>query len=168
MGSRVEGPREARAAVVALRSLDVDVRKSINAQSRSAVTPMWTSVVEANATTHMDTRVLALGARVQTGYRVTLVAASSRRRLRGGLIPADRWQGYEFGAVHGAPRTYETRSRKGRTYKVTRRTTEQLPKLRPSGRVLYPSVADIGPRVFALATQTAIRGIFDAYQRGEV
>ncbi len=167
MTSRVTGPREARAAVVALRSVDADVRKAVNASVRSVVTPLWKSVVQVHATSKMDTRVLATGSRVNVGAKPTLVAASSNRALRGGLVPAQRWRAFEFGAVRDLRTTYEGRSPKGTRYPITRRTRRQLPKIAPTGRVLYPSVADIGPRVFALWAQTSIREIFTAFQKGE-
>lgn len=153
--------------MVALRSVDADVRKAVNASVRSVVNPLWQSVVQANATYLVDTRVLAVGARVAVGAKPSLVAASSNRALSGGLVPSRDWRSFEFGAAREARITYDGRSPKGTTYRMTRRTRRQLPAINKTGRTLYPSVADIGPRVFALWAQTSIRTIFDAFQKGE-
>lgn len=166
MVSRVEGPREAQAAVVALRSLDADTKKALNASVRSAVSPLWTGVVEANATSVMDSRVLAKGARVSVGLKPQLVAATSTRAMRGGLIPADNWQRWEFGSHRIGRSTYRTTSRKGRSYQATRHTQHQMPDRAKGGRVLYPAIAEAAPRILALWAKTTIRLVFDAYQRG--
>lgn len=167
MASRVEGPREARAAVVALRSIDADTRKAVNASVRSVVNPMWQQAVQRHTRTHLDRRVIANGARVAVGARPTLTAAKSSRPLRGGLVPSRDWRGFEFGTdAQNLKRTYQTRSPNGTTYSVTRRTRRQVPRQSKSGRVAYQALGDIGARVFALWAQTTNRLIFEAFEKG--
>lgn len=168
MASRVEGPREARAAAAALRVIDADVRKQVLAQTRGVASAAWREEVADAAQSRMDELVLAKGARMNVGARPTLVAATSRRPLRGGLVPAEEWRPFEFGASKGreATTTYRTTSRGGRQYQVTRRTRRQLPPFRKGGRVLFKAVAASGPRMFALWTQTTIRAVIEAFEKG--
>lgn len=167
MASQVTGLREARAASLALRSVDREVRSDINKQVRSVVTPVWKGEVESRAATPMDKTVLAKGVRVASGTSPTLVAASSSRVLSGGLKPSEDYRAFEFGANRNEKTTYSATSKKGKRYQVTRRTKRQLPTNRKSGRVLHPAVAEMGPRVMALWTQTAIRRIIEAFKEGE-
>lgn len=155
--------------MVALRSIDADARKRLNASTRTVVNPIWQGAVKSRASTPMDSKVLATGSRVAVGARPALVAASSTRPLRGGFVPGRvrAWAAWEFGSdAQALKRTYQTRSRRGRAYEMTRRTRRQVPHRAQDGRVLYPAVADTGPRVFALWAQTTIRSIFEAFEKG--
>jgi hypothetical protein len=102
--------------------------------------PVWRSLVDEHASSPIDKRVLAKGARVAAGNPPTAIAASSRRPLSGGFIPADDWPGREFGANRNATTTYTRRSPAGTTHQVTRHTRRQLPARNPSGRVVYAAV----------------------------
>lgn len=149
---------ELRAAVLALRAADRDLRNTINRQTRATLNPVWRGIVNANATSAMDAAVLAKGARVAPGNPPAFVAAASRRALSGGLVPDAQWQAFEFGTGNrGKYRTYQTRSRKGNAYTVTRRTSNQLPRRAKGGRVVYPAVAETMPRAVSLWVQTIVR-----------
>lgn len=164
----VSGVREARLAATALRAVEPELRKAINADTRAVVNPLWRDAIASRATSRLDQRVLGRGARVATGARPALVAASSRRALRGGLEPASEWPVVEFGAKdRNARSTYSRRTRSGKTAKVTRRTRRQLPAHRRSGRVLYPAAAEVLPRVSARWAQTAIWLTFEALRKGD-
>lgn len=167
MASKVTGPREAQAAVVALRSVDRQVRSDINRQTRAVVNPAWQGAVSDRLVTKMDGLVLGKGVRVSTGATPTLVGASSGRALSGGLVPNQSWKGWEFGASRNEKTTYTARSKNGKTFKVTRRTKRQLPNMKKGGRVLFPAAAEMGPRIAALWTQTTIWRIIEALEKGE-
>jgi hypothetical protein len=66
---------------------------------------------------------------VTTGNPPALVAAQSRRSLSGGLTPGDEWPWVEFGSnkAHG---------RRG-----------QLPRHRRGGRVVFPAIPYVVPRL---------------------
>lgn len=162
-GVRIDGVREMEAAVVALRGIDKDVRRDLTKQTRAVVGPVWKQQVEKNATRAMDRAVLVPGTRVNVGARPALIAASSRRALRGGLVPSESWRAYEFGGKRGLTKEYRGR-RGGKTFPVRRHTKRQLPEFKKGGRVLYPAVAEIAPRVFALWAQTVVRLVYKAFE----
>jgi hypothetical protein len=62
----------------------------------------------------------------------------------GGLL----FYGAEFGGGKRV-RTYQTTSRSGNRYMVTRHTTRQFPRWYSGGRFLYPTVRAHGPRIAA-------------------
>lgn len=164
----VSGVREARLAATALRNVEPELRKAINADTRATVNPLWREAIGGRAASRLDQRVLARGARVATGARPALIAASSRRALRGGLEPATDWPVVEFGAKDRNTRsTYSRRTPSGKTARVTRRTRRQLPAHRAGGRVLFPAAAEVLPRVAALWAQTAVRLTFEALRKGD-
>ena len=163
----VSGIREARLAATALRAVEPDLRKAVNKSTREVVNPVWREAIETRARRRLDDVVLRRGARVATGTRPALVAASSRKAMSGGLIPADDWPVIEFGGRRGVTTTYTRRSRNGGTHRVTRHTRRQLPERTPGGRVLYPALAEALPRVASLWSQTAVRLVFEALRRGE-
>lgn len=155
------------AASLALRLVDRDVRNDINRTTRAELNPLWRSIVDLNATSDLDRRVLAKGTRVKAGNPVVLTAATSRKALSGGLIPNVSGARYEFGV--GAKDKYRTYDRRNRTapgsHKVTRRTLRQFPARTPKGRVIYPSFAEIAPRITSLWVQIVVRRIYEAHEK---
>lgn len=164
----VKGVKESNAAALALRSVSKEARSAVNRETRKVVNKAWREELAGKARTSQDTRILLKGAKVVGTTAPTLTAASSRKALRGGLVPAESWRAQEFGAARNERSTYQTRSRKGKPYRVTRRTKRQLPDHRKGGRVLYPAVGEMGPRMFALWTQTTIREIYNALKKGSI
>lgn len=151
-----------KAVVLAMKAADRDVRNEINRATRATLGPEWKSMVELHATYRLDTAVLAKGARILAGDPPVAVAATSTRPLPGRLVPADRWQVVEFGAHGIARRTYTTKSRRGRSYQITRHTQHQLPDRVKTGRVLYPAFEDLAPRAAALWAQLVTKIYLDA------
>lgn len=150
--------RELQAVTLAMKTADRDLRNRINRSVRETMNPVWRAQVAAHATRHTDTVVIAKGARIKAGNPPVALAAQSRRALRGGLVPAQQWQGFEFGASSQAvAHTYTRRSPKGRVHKVTRRTKRQLPPRIRAGRVAYPALADLLPRAWSLVTQLVVK-----------
>jgi len=133
-----------RAAVGAMKAADRDLRRDINQRTRQA-NPEWQRAVDRHARTAQDRALVRTGTRVAAGNPPTLQAATSkrpmsrRRKGRGTLIPARDYAYIEFGS---------NRDRTGR-----------LPRRAPSGRIVYPAVADFAP-VMAGRWAQAIR---DAY-----
>lgn len=162
-----DAPAQVRAAVLALKSAGRDLRSDINKATRETMNPVWRSLVSEHATSLRDRDVIARGARIKAGNPPAAVAATSRRPLSGGLVPADDWQPIEFGTGSRAvATTYRRRSPNGGTHSVTRRTRTGLPQHRRGGRVAYPAVADIAPRMVSLWVQLIVRKYHEAAEKG--
>jgi len=145
---KVGDDRALQAAVLAFKAADRDLRKRINDSTRSTFNDPWRSGIAGRVRTPLERRVLAPGARIAAGNPPTFVAASSRRALRGGLVPDVTWPGVEFGA--------DQNRMKGR-----RHTTRQLPARRPKGPV-FNTVADMAHRVPRLWAQIIVKVYSDA------
>lgn len=155
-------PAAIRAAVLALKAADRTLRTDINRATRETMNPVWRGLIEGNATNRRDSAILAKGAKIKAGNPPAGQAATSRRPLRGGLSPVDHWQALEFGADREKTSTYTRKSKNGGTHQVTRHASRQLPPRIRSGRVVYPAVADIGPRLASLWVQIIVRKYHDA------
>ena len=162
----VKGNNTLKALVLAFKAADRDIRNTINRETRAKMSPVWKSMVELHATYAVDAAVIAKGAKIQAGNPPVATAATSKRALRGGLVPADTWQPIEFGAVAREKlTTYDRTSPKGTPHKVTRHTARQLPRRADKGRVAYPAFAAVAPRLAALWAQIVVKTYMDAADR---
>lgn len=155
-----------RAVSLALKLIPRQVRNDINRESRKMGNAAWRGVVNQNARTETDRLVLAKGARVKPGNPLVLTAATSKRKLSGGLVPNDSGRAFEFGAKNrrGHVSTYDRRNRSGSgTHKVARHTRRGLPQP-SSGRVIYESAAEIAPRISKLWVEIIVRNIYKAHE----
>ncbi|WP_053203794.1 hypothetical protein [Jiangella muralis] len=160
---RVGDHRELQAVVLAMKAMERGLARDLRRDTVKVMNPVWKQLVDRNATSAMDTRVIAKGARIKGGNPPVMIAASSRRALAGGLIPVAGWSGFEFGSNRSRKTTYNRRNRRsGGTHQVTRNTTAQLPARAPNGRVAYPAAAEIGPRLASLWVQTVVRRVHEA------
>lgn len=150
--------RALRAAVLGFRELDGVYRRELNRSTRTVLGPEFTRAVAAHGRTRTDERVLVAGSKVQGGNPPVLVAASSRRKLRGGLVPDFDGAAVEFGTLDREKRTTYTRQ----GAKVTRHTRRQLPARVKSGRVVMPAVADTVPKITSMWVQLFVRLVYDA------
>lgn len=157
-----DAPREVRAAVLALRRADRDLRSKINRATRETLSPVWRGLVQNNAYRRRDGAILAKGARIKAGNPPAGIAASSRRPLSGGLVPGDQWAPFEFGGDRSKVTTYTRLSPRGRSHQVRRHTARQLPPRSRQGHVVYPAVAEIAPRAASLWVQLIVRAYLDA------
>jgi len=159
----VYGSRELGDVVTALKAARRDIRNDIARGTREVMNPVWRQLVSERAFLRVDEKVLGTGVRIMAGNPPTLVAAASKRRLRGGLVPAEQWHALEFGADRDAVSTYTRRSRNGGTHQVKRRhTTRQLPARTRHGHVVFPAAREIAPRMAALWVQIIVRKFSDA------
>lgn len=160
-----DGPRELRAAVLALRQLPTDVRRIVGQDMRTTMAPEWRGAL-AQAQRIPQDAVLFAGARIGAGNPAELVTASGRRRVGRGLVPLEHWPGFEYGASDHTPRAY-TRNRAGYTQHTVRRDVlaGHPPRYR-TGRVIGPTVRAILPRVAAYWTQSIIRAALEAAEKG--
>lgn len=162
----VTGDDRLKAAVLALKAADRDLRRTINAATKDVIGPVWTSAVEAEASSTLDRAVVVKGVRLKPGNPPSAVAASSVKRLRGGLLPADQWHAVEFGSDRNRVTTYQRRGRKGAAHTVRRHTTRQLPARTAGGRVAMPAFKAVAPRAVSLWVQIIVRKYAVAAQEG--
>lgn len=154
----VRASPELAAAVAALADADRTLRTDINAVARRELTPVWTEALRGHVTTRLEARTILPGARVKvTARQVTLVAAASRKPLRGGLVPAVQWPSVELGARQ-RPRTFESTSPKGKRYKVKRMQGRQFRPRTGHGYVAFPAASLAGRRIVAGWVHVVIAG----------
>ena len=155
-----DSPRAMRAAVLAMKRADREVRRYVSARMRSVMNPVWRSELAQHLTGWtMEGQMILPGARIATGNPGQLVTASSKRKVGsgGGLVPDRNWAGYEYGASRD---DVSEVTRKGTTYK--RHTKRHLPARRANGRVIGPTVRAVLPRIAAFWTQSVVRAFLDA------
>lgn len=125
---------------------------------------MWKEAVAARVKTPLDRRVVGTGVRVAGGNPPAAMAATSRRALSGGLVPADEWAGVEFGANRNKVTTYSMRTPAG-TRTVRRHTARQLPARNKSGRVAFAALKEVAPRMASLMAATVVRTVMDEVEK---
>jgi hypothetical protein len=157
---KVGDDRALQAAVLAFKVADRGLRKEINDATRTTFNAPWRSAIATRARTPLESRVLVPGARVAAGNPPVFVAATSKRRLRGGLVPDTGGAPVEFGAADRVV-TYSRRSPRGNVHKVTRHTRRQLPRSRRAGPV-WGAVAEFGGRAASLWVQMIVRTYYKA------
>ncbi|WP_263732558.1 hypothetical protein [Cellulomonas sp. SG140] len=153
---------ELKAVVLAFTRLDKTLKRDINAQTRAVLGPVWQQEINARLRTPMDSLVIGAGVRVKAGNPPVVQAAQSRKAIGGRLRPATDWAGWEFGSEGYRRTTYTRKSKNGGTHKVTRNTMKQMPPRYRTGRVAYPALAKVAPRMAALWVQTVVRAVHQA------
>ena len=155
-----------RATVQALKVMDKQLAGLIRKFTKAELEPEWAKGLQQRAGTALESKVLGATARVTvSNQNVTLKSATVGRSLSGGLAPKVNYPAVEFGADRGATSTYRTRSRRGKSYTVTRHTRRQLKPPRRGGYVVYPTAQSLIPRFAALWVQTTVRTFYEAFER---
>lgn len=163
---RVDGLPQLRAAVLAVKAANRDLRRLISAATRDTMNPVWRHEVGTRLDDRFSSRMLGTGVRIAAGNPPAAKAATSRRGLAPSrrLIPAEAWALAEFGVADRQRRsTYTRRTRTG-SHTVTRRTRTGLPARNPRGRAVYPAFAEIGPRMVSLWVQLIVRKYHEALE----
>jgi hypothetical protein len=155
--------REFQAILFAIKSTDRDVRAAIRKHTKAISTKEWQQAMREQASTRLESRVLAATARVAVSdQNIRLSAATVGRPLSGGLKPSDDYAGVEFGA--GPRRTsYQSTSRRGNRYTATRNTRAQLRPRNRKGYVFFPAVVRMVPRIASLWAQTVVRTLMEKW-----
>lgn len=158
--------KELQGVILAMKGFERELAKQIRQVTKSVVLPEWQKAVAAKAKTQLESRVLSVTARVAVSdQNVTLKSAQVGRALSGGLKPSENYSAAEFGANREAKTTYTARSRKGKSFSVTRRTQAQLMPRRKAGYVVYPAIAEIVPRIASLWVQTTVRTFYELIEK---
>lgn len=158
---------ELLATVLAIRSLDRTLQKTIRQHTKAVVAPAWQAALEERATTRLQRRALSSTSVVAvSNQNVTVKAGSKGRKLSGGFDPKVHKHAAEFGADKTKPTTYKRRNRGsgGGSHSVTRVVTTGLPDRRKGGYVFWPAAAEMTPRLASLWIQTVVRTIAEALE----
>lgn len=162
----VKDSSELQGTIAALKLMSAELSKYIRKFTQSEMAPEWQKGLAEHASTMVDHRMLVDTARVSvSSQNVMLKSATVGRSLSGGLSPKADYAAIEFGADRNAVTTYTAHSRKGKAYKVTRHTRRQLPPRYRNGRVVYPTAADLIPRIASLWVQTTVRTFYELLDR---
>lgn len=96
----VRRSRELQAAILATRQAERDIRLDINATARRELKPVWADALRGHVDTRLEARTLLPGARIAVGARnITVHAATSKKPLSGGLVPAVDYAPIEWGSA---------------------------------------------------------------------
>ncbi|WIA98029.1 hypothetical protein [Curtobacterium sp. MCBA15_004] len=157
---------ELQTLLSALRTVPKDVQGQIRKFTKTDAQPIWQDEIRSRVSTTVDERVFGKTARVRvSNQNVNLEAARIGKSLSGGAKPSEIAPGREFGRNSDQAVTYQTRSRLGKSYRVTRHTKRQLPTRNTNGRVVFPSTRKSIPRFASLWIQTAARTLYDAFDQ---
>ena len=162
--SAKDGPRALRAAVLAMRYANKDIKRDVNQKMRETMNPVWRQLISQNlgGASLADDMALS-GARIRAGNPPALIAGNSKRRYGRALVPTRDWHLVEYGM---RPRLveYERRSKHGGTHKVTRTIGTGWPNRSREGRILGPATREILPRITAFFIQSVKRAYIEALE----
>lgn len=145
---------ELQAVILLLKTAATPARREMRAGARRALNELWKPTVEQFATTNQQRQVIARGARANVGSdSFTMLAATSRRPLSGGLNPTANWQGAEFGA---SPKVVAVSWRGKRRNQTIGKNFGPRAK---SGRVAYRAARETAPRIVAAWVNGIVRGL---------
>ena len=143
--------------ITALASVPNDVAKEVRNQSKAVIVPEYRKALAqyAPAERVFHDRLVAPSTAYVSDKGVRLIGGKN------GMFPRET----EFGAYREEWSEYTRRSRTGGTHRVRRRVQRAFWHYLPSGRVFYPTITNMIPRIAALWTQTAYRTIAEAMER---
>lgn len=162
MINAADAPKELRGAAIALKMVERDLRNKINRETKAELDPVWKNEVESRISSARDARIFKTGTRIAGGNPPVAYSMTSKRKMRGGLVPVDQGRAFEFGGNRNAVRTVEGRSPKGKRYTYKRHTQKQLPPTYAGGRIVTPAIKAVLPRMASLWAQTVVKSILDA------
>lgn len=157
-------PRSFAALGDALRLYDASetqVRSAINRATREYGNQRFGSLVQQHTLTKLDSRI-AETVRTRADQQLTLEMGVVGK-LKSGTPAKVLAGGVEYGAKKPKWRTVKT-SRKGKTYRVKRRVTQQMPDRNKKGRMFWPSL----PRFVPGLVSFWIRAVVDEFDPGRV
>ena len=152
----VERSPQLQAAILSLKQADRELRKNINKDVRGQLKPVWAEALRGNVDNRLDVRVISQSNRIAVGTRqITAYAATSKKPLRGGLVPADDWAAEDLGMVR-RPKRITATSNKGKTFSYTRMQGNQFPRRRNKGRVAFPAASAVIKKAIPIWLETIV------------
>lgn len=148
--------RELQAALLSLKNAEQAVATDINRESRGSIRPLWEGALSARAKTPMERAVILPGARANANRRgVRVQAATSKRPLSGGLVPASEWPGVEFGA-RSRWADVATTSPRGTRYTARKRINRQFRGRQSNGRIAFDAASEVMTKVVGIWVRTIV------------
>jgi hypothetical protein len=168
----VQGSKQLQAIVLALKTVDKELRPEMYRRTREKILPDWrggiAEKINARPYANLHAALLLKGTRVGVGTQgVEVHAATNSKPVRAGstLTPQENWQAAEFGTK---PRPFTIQGRRGETqYAYQRRImTGFLPNNR-KGKFAFKTGKEIVSRSVAMWVQTTVQVISEAVETGE-
>lgn len=157
---RVDSPL--RDLMIASRAVPAEVRRQVNAQVKSAVSPIWQGELRERAATRLQQRALVNSGQVGVTSRNVFLRSGSAGKLSSGTPVKEISLAAEYGAGPNKKQDVRASTRRGRPVKAhTRRLGSRIPPVRRRGYVFQPAVSDSIPRITSLVVQTATRRTLD-------
>ncbi|MFP7760910.1 hypothetical protein [Marisediminicola sp. LYQ85] len=155
--------KELQALLVGMKGMERPLKAQLRKATTKTVKPVWIAAVQGNARTKLEKRALGSTATVTVrDSNVTLKAGGKGKLLSKAPTLS---KAAEFGADREFRKSFSTRSPKGTSYTVNRRTQRQLPTFNRKGNVVYPAAAKVIPRIAALWVQTSVRTLHEVLER---
>jgi hypothetical protein len=155
---------ELQAAVLALKTAERQIVRDINKDARAQLAPVWQQQLVQKARSPLEQAVMAKGPKVSiSDRRVRVQAATSRRALSGGLVPAEQYAGVEWGA---RPQVKEIagKSPRGRAYRYKRTVNRQFRARTKQGHVAMRAAGDVGPAIVSAWLRIVVGHFAAAYE----
>ena len=141
--------------------LEKEVRSRLRKYTKAVVEPVWKEAVRSNVHTRLQARVLSDTARVAVSdLNVTLKSATVGKV--GGIRASVLAGPTEFGAA--ANQKVTQRSRRGKSYSRRMGRAFGLPEAK--GKVVFPAVREVIPRIVSLWMQTTARTVAEEFEKG--
>lgn len=159
--------KEVRATVQAMKLFPRELQSAIRKYTQSELAPAWQEELNASGGSAIQQQLLVRTGRVSVSNQNVMLKSATVGKSLGskGSKPKDLAQAYEFGGDRGATTTYRSRSKKGKTYNVTRHTQRQLPANRRKGYVVFPAATRFIPRAASLWVQTTVKTFYEVMER---
>ena len=144
-----------------MKRANTEVRLEIYKRARAELGGAWVPALQSRAN-DFQARVLVKGARTKVSNEgFSMLAATSKKSLSEGLVPAYQNAGAEWGA-RVRRRTIATHSRRGKAYTVRRRINKQFLPRRKLGHVVMPAAQELGTKLVALWVRVIVETYRDA------
>lgn len=144
------------------RAVPDQLRARMTDAGRSIIVPAWNDELRRRGRS-MQKRLIIPGSYASAGFGgFVLVAGVSGERLSGGGVASELARPFEFGTSRPTPTTYTNTSPRGKKFRVTRVTTNQIPARANKGWVAYPSGSSIIKRAVHLWVQVVVKVLADA------
>jgi hypothetical protein len=154
---------ELQGLILGMNGLDRSLRAQLRKQSRTVIAPEWKAAVAARASTKLENRALVATATATVTDTNVYLNSGGKGKLAARFPNVSR--AAEFGADRDFRNSYSS-NRKGKSYRINKRATQrQLPKFAKTGHVVYPSAANIIPRIAALWVQTTVRELHETIEK---
>lgn len=161
--------KEVQAAILALNYVGKELRRDILKRTRAAILPEWQQAIgEEISNAGGDiyaTKLIMRNTRIRVGTQgFSLQAATlNKPTTSGGLIPSQDWHLAELGGIR---KTVPVQGRRGTTtYQYKREVNTGFRKRYREGRYAYKAANKMIYRAMALFTQTAIKSVYEAFER---